>query len=91
MDLGELRNQLRADDVTLADERAMERLFPGCELGAEPPIGRLWGMETLMDESLLRDDMVTFQAGRHDQAVTMPLAEYRRIAQPEIAHFARHV
>jgi hypothetical protein len=33
--------------------------------------------------------MVTFQAGTHDQAVTMSLAEYRRIAQPEMAHFAR--
>ena len=43
-----------------------------------------------MDESLTSDDMVTFQAGTHDQAVTMsPLAEHRDIAQPEMAHFAR--
>ena len=40
-------------------------------------------------ESLTGDDMVTFQAGTHDQAVTITLAEYRRIAQPEMAHFAR--
>jgi hypothetical protein len=33
--------------------------------------------------------MVMFQAGTHDQAVTMTLAEYRRVAQPEMAHFAR--
>jgi prolyl-tRNA editing enzyme YbaK/EbsC (Cys-tRNA(Pro) deacylase) len=42
-----------------------------------------------MDESLTAGNMVTFQAGTHCDAVTMSLAEYRRIAQPEIAHFGR--
>ena len=90
VDLGELRNQLRADDVSLADEKAMARLFPGCELGAEPPIGKLFGMTTLMDESLIADEVVTFQAGTHTDSVTMTLTEYRRIASAEIAHFGRH-
>jgi Ala-tRNA(Pro) deacylase len=89
VDLGELRSQLRADDVRLADEQSLEQIFQGCEIGAEPPIGRLWGLPTLMDESLTADDMVTFQAGTHCDSVTMSLAEYRRIAQPEIAHFGR--
>lgn len=91
VDLGELRDQLHADEIRLADEATLLRLFPGCELGAEPPIGRLFGLPTLMDESLTRDDRVTFQAGSHQEAVTMTLAEYRRVAQPEIAHFGRHV
>jgi Ala-tRNA(Pro) deacylase len=89
VDLNELQNQLRAKDVYLADESQLMECFPDCELGAHPPIGKLWGLLTLMDESLTADDMVTFQTGRHDQAVTMTLAEYRRIAQPEMAHFAR--
>jgi len=89
VDLNELRSQLRADDVKLADEQSLEQIFDGCEVGAEPPIGRLWGLPTLMDESLTADDMVTFQAGTHCDSVTMSLAEYRRIAQPEIAHFGR--
>ena len=90
VDLGELRNQLRADEVSLADEKAMEHLFPGSELGAEPPIGKLFGMTTLMDESLTSADMVMFQAGTHTDSVTMSLAEYRRIANAEIAHFGKH-
>src|SRR5262245_7936096 len=90
IDLHELREQLRADDVTLADEQTLSRLFPDCELGAEPPIGKLFGMPTLMDESLVQDDTVTCQAGTHTDSVTMPLAEYRRISNAEIAHFGRH-
>jgi len=91
--------------VQIADESALRDCFPDCELGAEPPIGRLWGIPTVMDESLISNmsgnngdggssssgggDVITFQAGTHDQAVSMSLAEYRRIAQPEMAHFAR--
>jgi Ala-tRNA(Pro) deacylase len=89
IDLLELRSQLRANEVELADEAALLSCFPDCELGAEPPIGRLWGMPTLMDESLVNGDYVMFQAGTHDQAISMTLAEYRRLAQPEMAHFAR--
>ncbi len=89
VDLMELREQLRAKEVHLADEAQLRQCFPDCQLGAEPPIGRFWGVPTIMDESLTADDFVTFQAGTHDQSVTMTLAEYRRIAQPEMAHFAR--
>lgn len=91
IDLGELKNQLQAGDVKLVDEPKLTELFPDCELGAAPPVGRLYGMTTLMDESLVADDRVTFQAGTHRDAVTMSLAEYRRVAQPEIAHFGRPV
>ena len=89
VDLGELKAQLQANEIRLADEQKLGELFPDCALGAVPPIGRLYGMTTLMDESLTADDRVTFQAGTHEDAVTMSLMEYRRVAQPEIAHFGR--
>jgi Ala-tRNA(Pro) deacylase len=91
VDLGELKRQLDCQEVKLADENALANLFPECQLGAEPPIGRMFGIPTLIDESLLQDDRVTFQAGSHDAAVTMSLADYRRLAQAEIAHFGRQM
>lgn len=89
VDLAELARQLPAVEVLLADEREMAARCGDCEPGAVPPIGRLFGMVTLMDESLIRDDHVLFQAGTHEDAVLMTLAEYRRVAQPELAHFGR--
>ena len=91
IDLGELRQQLQCEEVQLADENALQEIFGDCELGAAPPIGRLYGLPTLMDESLFADDRVTFQAGTHCDAITMTLADYRRVAQPEVAYFGRHV
>ena len=55
--------------VRLATETEMSRLFPDCELGAEPPIGKIFGLETLVDEKLHQADYVVMQAGRHTHGV----------------------
>ena len=91
IDLGALREQLNAGDVKLADEQKLGELFPDCELGAEPPIGRMYNLPTIMDESLTADSRVMFQAGTHTDSVSMSLAEYRRVAQPEMGYFCRHL
>ena len=91
IDLDTLRQQLQVNEIELADEDELNQLFPNCELGAEPPIGKFFGITTLMDESLFADDRVTFQAGTHRDAVTMTLADYRRVAQPEVAYFGKHL
>jgi len=91
IDLDALKKQLAAADVSIVDESMLKKLFPGCELGAEPPIGRLFDMPTIMDESLVGDARVTFQAGTHSDAVTMSLVDYRRAAQPEMGYFGRHI
>ncbi len=90
IDLQRLREQLNAQDISLADEQRLQQIFPDCELGAEPPIGKLYGLPTLMDLSLIHDDQVTFQAGDHQTAVTMSLRDYRKAANPEVANFGRH-
>ena len=56
VELEELKRQLEASYVSLVTEEKLGELFPDCELGAAPPIGRLYGMTTLMDESLIHDD-----------------------------------
>jgi Ala-tRNA(Pro) deacylase len=91
IDLDTLREQLQVREVELAQEAELQQCFPDCELGAEPPIGRMFGMPTLMDESLFADDRVTFQAGTHRDSVTMSLADYRRVAMPEVGYFGKHL
>ena len=88
IDLDALRHSLDADYVRVADEQTLKDVFRGCELGAEPPIGALFGLPTIVDESLLGQPKVTFQAGSHHEAVTMSLNDYRRLAQPGIGRFA---
>jgi Ala-tRNA(Pro) deacylase len=90
IDLEALRDDLEAEDVRLVDEQALRQVFEGCELGAEPPIGALFGLPTIADESLFAQPRVTFQAGNHHEAVTMSIDDYRRLAQPGIGRFVIH-
>jgi Ala-tRNA(Pro) deacylase len=90
IDLAALKQGVGARDVRLADETEMAKLFGDCELGAEPPIGWLYGIETLMDKSLDKDEFITFQAGSHDQAVRITLADYKILARPRTLSFAYH-
>jgi Ala-tRNA(Pro) deacylase len=83
-----LKQVLDVENVRLATEHEMKMLFPDVELGAEPPLGSLYGMPTLMDRSLSRDKEIVFQAGTHEQAVWMPMEEYKRLVEPRILKFS---
>jgi len=83
-----LRDYLGTQDVKMAGEEEIRKLFPDCEEGAEPPFGNLYEVRTVMDQSLTCDDHIVFQAGSHDRAIHMRMEDYLSLAQPEIADIA---
>jgi len=87
VDLGRLKGQLDAASVVLADEDEIGKLFPDCELGAEPPFGNLYDLPTVMDQTLEQDDHIVFQAGTHGKAVRLSMADYRRLVEPKVLEF----
>lgn len=87
VDLGKLKGQLDATSVTLADEDEVGKLFPDCELGAEPPFGNLYDMSTVMDKGLEKDDHILCQAGTHGKAIRIGMADYRRLVEPKVLEF----
>jgi len=91
IDLAALKSQLGAKKVALADEKETGALFDDCELGAEPPFGNLYDLQTIMDKALEKDDHITFQAGTHDQAIRMTMADYRKLVRPRVLEFSYHM
>jgi Ala-tRNA(Pro) deacylase len=91
IDLKTLKSQLGARSVELVEENEMGKLFPDCELGAEPPFGNLYDLPTVMDKALENDDHIMFQAGTHDKAVTMSMADYRKLVAPKVLEFSYHM
>ncbi len=77
--------------ATLEEEREFRGLFPECEIGAEPPFGNLFDLDTVVDTSLTKDDEIVFNAGSHYQTVKMRYDDYARIVHPKIAKFAEHL
>ena len=76
VDLEALRKELGVKNMRVMDEKTMQKVFEECELGAEPPIGAIFGIPTVMDDSLSSQEQVTFQAGSHSEAVTMRMEDY---------------
>ncbi len=75
----------------LASETDIARLFGDCELGAVPPFGRADGLETIVDDTIVRQDEIYFEAGDHTELVHVTGHEFRRLmAGAEVVHFARH-
>jgi Ala-tRNA(Pro) deacylase len=66
----------------------MVLLFPDCELGAEPPIGTLFGLPTFADEKLLDDEFLVMQAGTHRDSIRMRREDWERVCRPSIAPIA---
>jgi Ala-tRNA(Pro) deacylase len=89
VDLERIRQELHVQVAQLATEPKLSSIFADCDLGAEPPIGTLFGLPTLVDESIMLQDQVTFQAGTHEDAVTMSAQDFLRITRPQVGQFGK--
>ena len=77
-----------ADHVRIATEAEFQSRFPGCEIGAMPPLGNLYGLDVLVDESLTEDPEIAFNAGNHTELIVLPYDEFVRLISPWVARVA---
>lgn len=84
LDFALLRDSIGATDAGLVREEEMLRLFPDCELGAEPPFGNLYDLPVYVASQLAADDTITFNGGTHEEAVRMPYREFERLVEPTV-------
>ena len=60
----------------LATERELTSLFSDCELGAIPPVGTAYGMVTVVDDSLVDQPEIYFEAGDHEKLIRMDQKQF---------------
>ncbi len=87
VDLRRVKEYLGAQEVRRAHEDQFRGAFPDCDVGAMPPFGCLYKMQTYLERSLADQPYIVFQAGSHSDAIKLATADYLRIAAPKIAHF----
>jgi len=63
VDIDVLRKATGAKSLTIATEQEFKDAFPECEIGAMPPFGNLYGMETFVEDSLSACREIVFNAG----------------------------
>jgi len=75
VDLGKLHLQLKRR-VGLAVESEVAELFGDCDRGAIPAIGEAYRIEAIVDDTLLHQPDVYFEAGDHEALVHMSGKEF---------------
>lgn len=91
VDFDKLQSETGLQNLELASEPEVEKLFPDYEKGAEPPFGHLYGLKVYIDSLLEDNEYICFNAGTHTDMVKMKTADYIRLANGKSASFGRHV
>ena len=78
-----LRKGTGARSVELALEQDFEDQFPGCEVGAMPPFGNLYGMDVFVDPRLAEDQEIAFNAGSHTELIRMGYKDFEQLVKPK--------
>ena len=91
LDLKKAAAMLKAKNVRLADESDMAALFPGADVGAEPPFGNLFDLPTLVDKNLAAGEEIVFQAGTHRKVIRIKYADYEKLVQPTVGDLGVHL
>jgi Ala-tRNA(Pro) deacylase len=68
VNMQELHRQLNRN-LVLATENELGGLFADCEIGALPPIGSAYGVETVVDDAIAEQPDIFFEAGDHEQLI----------------------
>lgn len=87
VDFDHLREATGAGRVRLASEQEFKDAFPGCEVGAMPPFGNLYGIEVFVAASLVEDEEIAFNAGTHTEIIRMEYKDFEFLVKPKIIRF----
>ena len=69
----------------LATESELQQLFFDCEIGAIPPVGQAFGIDTVVDDSLADCSDIYMEAGDHEEFLHINGSAYRKMM-----HSAQH-
>ena len=78
LDLSELKVKI-GDDVDMATETEINRLFADCANGAVPAIGVCYGLDLIIDDSIDKQPEIYVEAGDHETLLHLSDAQFARL------------
>lgn len=84
VDLELLRKNTGAASLELAREQDFRADFPGCEVGAMPPFGNLYGLDVYVEPRLSADKEIAFNAGSHTELIRLAYKDFERLVKPRL-------
>ena len=78
VDIGALYRRF-GREIGLATEEQVSELFADCEPGAVPPLGQVYGIETILDEAFVDAQDVYFEGGDHRALVHVNGSDFLKL------------
>lgn len=73
-----------ASTAVLATEEEFRDRFQGCELGAMPPFGNLYGLPVFVSQALTEEKDIVFNAGSHTEIIRLSFQDYSHLVAPRL-------
>jgi len=89
VDLEQLRVLANAGQLRLACEEEIARLYPEYEVGAMPPFGAVHGHRVFVEQCLVGEPELVFNAGTHTEALCMHYGDVAELAKPIVGLFTK--
>ena len=87
IDLERLRMLANAAAIRLAREEEIAILYPDYEVGAMPPFGAVHGHRVFVEQCLVGEPELVFNAGTHTEALCMHYGDVAELAKPVVGLF----
>jgi Ala-tRNA(Pro) deacylase len=88
LNLQDLRAAMEVTHLEMLPESELIKLFPDCERGAIPPLGRLYGMNVWVDRTISDSEQIVFCAGTHEDCIRMKYSDFAKLAMPRVGRFS---
>ena len=88
VNLSKVSSSLGGSEIELATEADLSQHCPDCETGALPPFGSQYDMQTIVDDSLTKDEYIVFEGNTHQESIRMKYESFARIEEPLVMSFA---
>jgi Ala-tRNA(Pro) deacylase len=75
-------------EARLASDREIAEVFHDCEWGVVPPFGRLYGLSTVLDDTIPAEAMIVIEAHTHVEAIRLSCRDFERLERPRRLCFA---
>jgi len=91
VDLGEIHRQTNRN-LGLVTEYELDALFDDCEPGAVPPFGNVYDIDTIVDDNLVEQSDIYFEAGDHERLIHVSTETFENLlVDAQHSEFTRHV
>lgn len=84
LDIVRMRHVVNDSTASLDPESDFAQTFVGCEPGAMPAFGNLYGVPVYCDQHLTKETTITFPAGSHHEVIRIAFQDFLRLTGAQV-------